>query len=259
MSYNNIIKVAANDLIRYKWRIIFSIPAIILITIFLTLPEIFNPEEPDPGLIEKLSTIYDLKINNVSSIDVSEIRLLNVNIPFLIIFPSFLAPLFFTIDSIIEEKNNRTLESLLVLPLTDREILYGKMAIGIFSGIMSSWGLHIFCFILALIFPGYLLFVSLASIKWILISLSIVPALAFFSNTIGIIIAITFKKIQTAHICAFLILSPFFVFFFLMNLELVIIPLEFLVLSFLVVNTINILLFKISTKLFRREWLLLRY
>ncbi len=58
----------------------------------------------------------------------------------LILFPSATPVVFFITDSIIGEKERKTLESLIASPITIRQLLFSKLIVSIILGILSSLG-----------------------------------------------------------------------------------------------------------------------
>jgi hypothetical protein len=133
------------------------------------------------------------------------------------------------------------------------------MALGIFSGITTSWGMHISFLTILLFSSSHIVSNYLLNFKCILISLLIVPAVAFFSNTIGLILSCVCTKIKTAHLSGFFLISPFFIIFYIISLGLIIVSIKFLVLAFITINILNFVIFRVAQRLFNKERILLKY
>ena len=259
MEAKNIYRIARKDFLEQRKKIILSIPAFILISFIFLLINILRPQDSDIELSNQLVPVYQKYYHTDSTDELLKFILLNIKFPFLVLLPAFITPIFYTIDSINGEKLNRTLESIFVLPIQDIEILVGKIVIGFLSGTFFSWILYICYLIFILLFESIKLFYHLLSLKWMLISLLIVPTGAFFMNTIAIYFSVQINNIKNAQMLGFMAFIPFFIVFSLISHGLIIISAKFIIYSFIIMNFLNVLIFFLIIRLFKRERIILRY
>jgi len=184
---------------------------------------------------------------------------IDIFFPVFILIPAISSPFLGVLESVIREKENRTLEGLLSLPLSDSEILIGKMAASIIGGICHTWFIFILHLGFFLFCQPSVFFFHLLTTKWMTLVLVLSPIISYAVNAMGMIPAIWLKKINTAGNLGAVILSPLFFFIILISLGKIILDVNLiLVLSIGGLITGSVLLF-VTFHIFNREKLLFRY
>ncbi len=143
MNLRNLFRIARKDWIEVKSNRELLMPLLLvpaLLSIFL--PLIFALALPlEPGKPEE---ILALRVAFGIGLDVTDggvmiIVMTNSMLkPYLLIIPTMVAMIIAS-DSIAGEKERKTIESFLVLPLSDREILVGKVLGALIPSLVASW------------------------------------------------------------------------------------------------------------------------
>lgn len=122
-----------------------------------------------------------------------------------IILPFFvMVPLAITMsissDSWAGEKERRTAESLLLLPLTDEELFLAKVLASLIPGLVITWACGItLTFIIDITMYPYLGYAFLPNASWLFHQLVLTPILAFFSIFINVWISYRSKDTKSAQ------------------------------------------------------------
>ncbi len=143
MNFRNLFRIARKDWIEVKSNRELLMPLLLvpaLLSIFL--PLVFALALPlEPGKPEE---ILALRVAFGIGLDVTDggvmiIVMTNSMLkPYLLIIPTMVAMIIAS-DSIAGEKERKTIESFLVLPLSDREILVGKVLGALIPSLVASW------------------------------------------------------------------------------------------------------------------------
>jgi len=164
-----------------------------------------------------------------------------------------------TTTSLTEEKERRTLESLLLLPVSAKEILVGKAASIGMSAVVGSWFIY-GCTVLA---SGLLVSSQLArylvNARLLALSFLSLPALALLSTMAGIAISSSVADSRTAISLQWLVIIPGMAGFALLSFTSIAPSVTFAVLVALVLGGAGIVLTGLAAVLFQREKLLLRF
>ncbi len=110
----------------------------IVILIFI-LPSIIDYKNIQLNNYSELFSLYhqqnpSLDNNNLTIIMLTDIKLLNY-----LLTLTFIIPLFLTIDLIVKKKEEGTIENLFSLPISDFEILLGKVLVSLLTTIILIW------------------------------------------------------------------------------------------------------------------------
>jgi len=163
-------------------------------------------------------------------------------------------------DSFAGEKERKTIEALLVTPLTDSELLLGKILVAfIISYIVTILSFIFYSITVDLlsynIFNGQII---LPNILWFMLIFILAPTVAFASIGLTVMISSKVKGFREAHQISVVILIPILILIFGQALGVIFIgPLMILLLSciFLLIDAI---LFYVCLRTFGRENILSR-
>jgi len=207
MNINHINSIAWKEYQEHKIRILiilFTVPAI---SSLFFIPSLFS----DSGLLEELIQKYDSIYSLYPPVLRRQMILVDFQLPLYLLIPAFASPFFGILEGIVGEKDGRTLESLLVLPVNRWEILFGKVGLSITAAIVISWFAFVFHLILFMIFIGSELALHLLTLKWFLICLLLIPAIIYMISIMAILIAMRVKKVQTAVNWSTVVFIPVFI------------------------------------------------
>lgn len=162
--------------------------------------------------------------------------------------------------ALVGEKTNRSLEPLLTSPLSDRELLWGKV-LGILLPTLGvtalGFGLLAVVSDLLTFGPfGYLVFPNAA---WVLALLALSPLLAFMAITFSIVISARSTDVRSAQEVSSLLVLP--ILFLFVGAILTSVLVNLLVLSVLAVGllALDAVLFQLAVDLFQREKILVSW
>lgn len=177
---------------------------------------------------------------------------------YLLLIPTMVAVSFVTF-SIVEEKQERTLEPLLATPVRTWELLLGKALAVAIPSLLITW----FCaglFLLGIvgIGSGHLLKFVLNA-QWFISLFLLVPLFSLLAFILGVIASSRANNPQTAQNIAILVVLPILV---IIGAQLigftVLTPAKLLVLS-LVVGILNVFALRVAVRLFQRESIVVRW
>jgi len=245
----------------YKIRLIIMIPFfLLLISVFLV--PIFSAEGLTSltgfgNYIKPYSIFYpSLNENELTVIIYFDIKL----IPYLLMI-AIMAPMFLTTEAIVSEKENRTIENLFSLPISDGEIIIGKIAVSFFTTLILIVAIYFSVLFSAYFFDMQFLFAYLTSFKWILLVFLLIPSLNFLFNLLTIFISGKVNNVQTANYLVLLCLVPFFIPYVILTKSgtLFFLNINYLIIFTAIVFLLNLLFFKVSIRFFNRERILINY
>jgi len=240
-------------------RILASIPVLILFSIIGFILPLIRTKESDLELILRLFEIYQISYPDLSSLALRHIILSDLSLPLILLTAALVSPFLGILDSITSEREKRTIENLLVLPVSEAEIITGKMITCVTAGIFLSWLLWIGHYIFLIIYSSAAVANHLVGFKWLVLGFLVVPVCALLMNLIGIILAVQVKKAQTGYNLGFIILFPLALMISMIGLGSVEWSVKNLFTGFVVLVISDVILFKIAYKTFNREKILLKY
>lgn len=163
---------------------------------------------------------------------------------------------FVSADTIVGEKERQTIEGLLVLPLTDSELLAAKIGSSLIPVSVITWILSvIYTFMVDIISFPYLNRLLLPDFRFILIMLIFTPLLGFSAITFIVMISSRVSNTRDAQQLTGIIVLPAILlisgqlFIIFINAWLIIIGIGIL-------GVLDIISFKLATTLFNREKLM---
>lgn len=242
-----------------KRRLITAFVLLSAISGLFFIPRFYGSDDHFRDVIMKLMSQYQGSYPSVMEVQLLLIIYTDIFFQVFILVPAITSPFLGVLDSIINEKENRTLEGLLSLPISDSEVLMGKMSASMFAGIGLVWLMFIVHIIFFIIGHADFLSFHLLSAKWVVMVLIFSPSISFTVNTIGVILAIWLKKLNTAGNLGIFILSPFYLFVFLILFGQIVLDLYLILLLSIICLILGGVLFFAATRMFNRQNLLLRY
>lgn len=259
MSIKNIKQLAWLEWLEHRRRILGSI----LVLLFFSVPGFLLPlisnREIDLNLIGRYLGQYQLLYPDLSPAGLQHIILVDFRLTVMVLTAALLSPFLGILDSIGSEKENRTIENLLVLPLADAEIISGKIATCWFAGILLSWFLWIVYFLFILMYSTPPVALHLLSGSWLILVLLLVPAAGLFMNLLGIIIAVQVRKVQTGYNLGFLVVFPLALLLTMFGFGLYKLTISNVLFASVLFILLDVILFKVAYNTFNRERIILRY
>ncbi len=259
MNMNNLVKICLHQIKVNKLKLLISLPGFITIVLIFILPSIVDNQNVQLHNYSELLNLYknqnhQLDSSNLVIIILTDIKLLNY-----LLTMTFVIPLFLTIDLIVKEKEERTIENLFSLPLTDIEILLGKTLVSLISTIFIVWFLYFVTLIITYLYDYKFLMVHMVEGKWLFSVFMLIPAISYLINVVAITISCLVNKYQTSQFIAVFVLFPFMVFFVLVSDGTLIFYNSYFLLLFLFTLFASVIFTIISLKLFNREKILIRF
>lgn len=211
------------------------------------------------GISAFLSNVRtDLIPNNISQENMGIYALLiYFFIPLFLLIPIMISTVLAS-SSFVGEKEKRTIEGLLYTPLTDSELLLGKLIAVFVPSMILTWGSVVIYGVILNGF-GYKIFETMIfpTVDWLIIMLVIGPLITFFSSMLVLLVSQKAKSSKSAQSVAMVLLLPLigimvsqasgFIFFG---------PIMELVLA-LILIVLDVITFKIVAKKFLREKIVL--
>lgn len=259
MTLQKIRHIVFKELKERRFRLLVSFILLSLVSALFFVPRFYGWDEKYTGIITEYIPYYRAMYPQLSYDILNLIVYTDIYFPVFILIPAIVSPFLGVLESVIVEKEGRTLEVMLALPISDQEILIGKMGGSMAMGIGFSW----LIFLIHVVFLGYrysdTILPHLISIEWIILVTIFSPVMSFIVNSLGVIVAIWLKKLTTAANLGILILSPFFLFVFFISFGRIILDLKSLIFMSFSGSVTGILLFLAARYIFEREKLILRY
>jgi len=254
--------------IKRNWQVILPIIIVplmisVFIPVILTLiPSVVTTSEADLGgfetLIQSLPTSVQGQIEGMTEIQVMiYIMALYFFAPFFLIIP-LMASSVIASDSFAGEKERKTIEALLATPISDSELLFGKMLVSfipsmlvtVVSFVMYTTVFDVLSFNL---FNGMLL---LPNLDWILLIFGLAPTVALASIGLTVIISAKVKGFKEAQQISVILLLPILgLVFGQLSGAVIFGPAVIAVLTVIFV-AIDFVVFRIGVKMFKREEIL---
>jgi ABC-2 type transport system permease protein len=256
--------------IRRNWQVILPIvvlPLIISVVLPVALTVISSMVPPPQAQIAG----YDTLIQNLpASVQELLAGITDVQSMIYVIALYLLAPLFLLIplmtssviasDSFAGEKERKTIEALLATPISDSELLFGKMLVSFVPSMLVtiiSFAVYslIFDVLSFNIFNGMIL---LPNLDWILMIFGLAPTVALASIGLTVIISSRVKGFREAQQISVVLLLPILALIFGQVAGAVIFGPVMIVLLTIVFVVIDFVVFRIGVTMFKREEILAR-
>lgn len=217
-------------------------------------------------LINNIGGVSQFLKNFKSDLIPSNISAENIGLYALLIF--FFMPLFLLIpimistvlasSSFVGEKEKRTIEGLLYTPLSDSELLMGKLISVLVPSVLLTWA-SVFLYGIVLDVFGYGVFeaVIFPTVDWVLMMFVISPLLTFFSTMLVLMVSQRSKSSKSAQSVAMILLVPIIGMMISQASGLMVFGTKFELILAIILIALNVITFKIITKMFVREKIVL--
>ncbi|MFQ6059995.1 MAG: ABC transporter permease subunit [Thermoplasmata archaeon] len=187
------------------------------------------------------------------------LQMLNFMLFFYVIVPAAI-PTLIASYSFVGEKNNRSLEPLLATPTTDLELLMGKTLAIFITTMLATWASYLISavFINALSFPmlGYY---PLPNPVWIIGFTLLAPIFCILSISLNVLISSKVTDVRASQQIGGLVVLPVLTFLFLTFVGPAFSSAWMMLAYSAIFLAIDLLLIRLSIKIFRREEILTKW
>ena len=253
--------------IKRNWQVLLPIvilPLIFAVAFPLIISVISNApaEEMGTGDFQTLISIMPIDIQAL----IAQMTPNQVIVYVMVLY--FFAPMFLIIpimassvlgsDSFAGERERKTIEALLATPISDSELLLGKILVSFIPAMaVTVVSFAVYTVIVDIttvgLFNGMLL---LPNATWLIMILGVAPTLALCSIGLTVIISAKVKGFKEAQQISVLLLLPVLGLVFAQISGVLILGPAILVLLIGILATVDIVVFYLGTKIFRREEIL---
>ncbi|MDG6996461.1 MAG: ABC transporter permease [Nitrososphaerota archaeon] len=176
--------------------------------------------------------------------------------PFTMLVPLIVASIISS-DSFAGEKERKTIEALLATPISDSEMLFGKI-LASFIPTMLSTGIAFFAYATITDYLDYPLFghLILPNLTWMLIILGLAPAFAIAATGLTVIISVRVSGTREAQQLSGLLVIPIIGVMFAQTSGVMILGTTSLVVLILIMCVVDYVIIRAGTRLFNREKIL---
>ncbi len=263
---SDIATLVKKDMIEFRsnkqiWFPVIILPLVISIGLPLTvafIPSTFSVSGIVPDIPARLLSNLPQELQEViGTLDKGEqLAFLFISYYFA---PTFLViplaiPAVLCADSFAGEKERKTIEAILAAPLSDSEILVGKIILPLVSSLASSYiAFSIYSYLVNVLVFHHFVF---PTNTWILIMLFLVPALTLFSVGTMIIVSARSKGFKEAQQIGGMIVLPIFVLLITQLLGIISMTSQTLFGTAVVLYAIDAFLIKFGSKAYSRDHLI---
>ena len=237
--------------------------AVFMPLMFVGLPALSDSTELDPDLV-RLVSIFPSLTGNWDSLDTQQKVLIGTSylpLMFLVMLPAII-PSIIAAEAVAGEKERNTLESLLATPLSDSELLLGKILSSAIPAIIISW---ISCIPYLLITNisladqiGFFVILDLDyGLRFVIMTVAIMPLVSFGSCSAMVFFSTKAKTARDAQQFSVFIILPLMM-IALVQLFLALFSEIFLILGIVALLVVDFGLFQVARGSFSRESLISR-
>jgi ABC-2 type transport system permease protein len=251
--------------IRRNWQIMMPILVIPLIfcillpSLILLIPESQSSSSEVGGMLALLPVEMRVAIAGFNENQIIAYLMLTfVFMPFFLIIPA-MASSVISSDSFAGEKERKTIEGLLATPLTDGELIVGKMLVAFVPSMIVT--LLSFVVYTALVdFLGFSLFgrFILPTVNWMLTIFLLAPAVSVAGIAVTVLVSARVKGFREAQQLSVLIILPIMSLVVGQALGVLLLVPEVIVMLFVVFAVIDVIILKVCLRVFQREEILSR-
>jgi len=190
--------------------------------------------------------------------EVFEVTFLGAFFYFYLIVPAWL-PMSMATNSIVAEKERKSLEPMLASPIAVNELFFGKLVSAFIPSIAITWAMFILYLVFMCLFLSPAAFAALFNFRIFIAMFILAPILSIISVTLGIIISSKIKDIRSAQQVGGVIILPVLIPFYLQVMGAIIINWVAMLLSSIVLAIIAYIIFRIAVKTFDKEAILTKW
>ncbi len=251
--------------IRRNWEIlapILLVPmifCILLPSMILLIPETSSSSNDLGSMMGILPEAIRSEITGFDANQtIAYLMLTFIFMPFFLIIPA-MASSVISSDSFAGEKERKTIEGLLATPLTDGELMVGKMLVAFVPSMMVtivSFAVYT-ALVDALGFPLFGRFI-LPTTNWLLMIFLLAPAVSMAGIAVTVIVSAKVKGFREAQQLSVLIILPIMALVVGQALGVLLLVPTVILILFAVFVIIDVIILKIGLRMFRREEILSR-
>jgi ABC-2 type transport system permease protein len=169
-------------------------------------------------------------------------------------------PMSIAAQSIVGEKQTKSLEPLLATPIKTGELLFAKAIAAVIPAIVATWAAFILFFVIGrLLIPSDRVFVALFTTKWLVAMLVLAPLLSLLSVSIAIIISSRVNDTRAVQQIGGFIVLPIVILGVAQTTGLVLVNTFTFLLGALIVAALDVVVLRIGVRLFQRERILTQW
>ncbi|TPR12316.1 ABC transporter permease [Apilactobacillus timberlakei] len=231
---------------------------VIFPTIFLSLGYdksfLLSTEKISP-MIKHFSSIIPNDINGHT--EILYIILMYIFLPLFLIIPISISNVISS-SSFVGEKENKTIEGLLNTPITNKELVFGKILSSVIPSILITW-ISMFIYGILIDVFGFNIFnkIIFPNFEWIFMALILAPMITILSIQLVICISSRVKTSKSAQSVAIVFIFPIVAFVISQASGLLIFGIWMEILLSFIILIINIIIFySITTKIDREKLIL---
>ena len=267
MRFDKVLLVFRKDWleVRRNWQILFPILlvpmifCILLPSIILLIPESSSDPGDLGGLLSILPEVIRTEIAGFNENQtIAYLMLTFVFMPFFLLIPAMASSVIAS-DSFAGEKERKTIEGLLATPLTDAELMVGKMLVAFVPSMLVTFAS--FAAYTAIVdFLGFPLFgrFVLPNINWVLSIFLLSPAVAIAGIAVTVIVSARVKGFRESQQLSVLIIVPIMGLVVGQALGVLLLVPEVIIILFVVFAIIDVIILRIGLGMFEREEILSR-
>lgn len=178
---------------------------------------------------------------------------------FFLIMP-LIIPMSIAAQSIVGEKQSKSLEPLLATPITTTELLFAKAVAAVIPAVLATWA----AFIIFLMAGRFLIaservFMALLNPKWLVATLILAPLLSLLSVSIAVIISSRVNDTRAVQQIGGFVVLPIVVLGIAQTTGLILLNATTFVIGALVVAALDALILRIGVRIFQREKILTQW
>lgn len=185
--------------------------------------------------------------------------ILNQFLTFFLMMP-LIIPMSIAGQSIVSEKQSRSLEPLLATPIKTSELLFAKALAAVLPAVLTTWGAFlIFLIVGRILIESDRVYGALLNPKWLVAMLILVPLLSLFAVTLALIISSRVNDARTVQQIGGFIVLPIVVLGVAQTTGFILLNTTTFIIGALVVAAVDVLILQISIRLFQREKILTQW
>ncbi len=199
------------------------------------------------------------EIRSWSEGEVAVFIILQQFLTFFLLMP-LIIPLSIAAQSIVGEKQNKSLEPLLATPVRTGELLFAKSLAAMLPAILATWAAFvIFIGLGRLLITSDRVYTALLNPKWFIAMLILAPLLSLFSVSIAVILSSRVNDTRTIQQIGGFIVMPLVLLGVAQATGLILLNAATFALGALTVAAIDAIILRIGVRLFQREKILTQW
>jgi ABC-2 type transport system permease protein len=178
---------------------------------------------------------------------------------FFLLMP-LIIPMSIAAQSIVGEKQTKSLEPLLATPIRTGELLFGKAIAAVLPAILATWAAFILFFAIGrALIPSDRVFAALFTPKWLVAMLVLAPLLSLLSVSLAIIISSRVNDTRAVQQIGGFIVLPVVILGVAQTTGLIFVSTLTFLVGALIVAALDVVVLRIGVRVFQREKILTQW